>query len=282
MFDKNNWKDARRIFQFLSPIAAFLFCLWLYSDLHGSNRYDAVSFIALLIFPIIVWALFSGRLSELSGPGGWSAKFRDISEAPASADLLSADLLSGDLPADIVEFRNILRKGSVSQLINNPVLFQGGPQAVKFPLRHANEDETENKYSASVISIYLARLLALDSRALVVFTDEDDRLLCWTSASQFASLLSLSRNDTYLFETHEFEKQIIDALNHRDVNSLITLLAAKITKIIPKTTNAEAIKLMVLCHTDQIVAVDENGKPIGVIRREDILTKLLMGTAQTQ
>jgi hypothetical protein len=42
---------------------------------------DAIAVVALL-FPLLVYLVLSGQLTELSGPGGLNAKFRQASEQP--------------------------------------------------------------------------------------------------------------------------------------------------------------------------------------------------------
>ena len=42
---------------------------------------DGTVFVALLLLPLIVYAVGSGRLEQFSAPGGWGATFRDTANA---------------------------------------------------------------------------------------------------------------------------------------------------------------------------------------------------------
>ena len=42
---------------------------------------DSATFIALLLTPLLVYGVASGKIQEFSAPGGWGAKFREAAQA---------------------------------------------------------------------------------------------------------------------------------------------------------------------------------------------------------
>jgi hypothetical protein len=61
--------------------------LWLAKSKLGIG--DSATLIALLVVPLLLYGIVSGRLKEFSGPGGWGAKF---AEQPVDLSLVPVDL----------------------------------------------------------------------------------------------------------------------------------------------------------------------------------------------
>ena len=85
--------SKREIFTILASILVLIaagFILY-FMDRH-LGAVDEAIFISLLLVPIIVYALASGRLAEFSGPGGWGAKFR----AEATSQVTGNQIIQSD------------------------------------------------------------------------------------------------------------------------------------------------------------------------------------------
>lgn len=77
---------------------------------------DAV-FVSLLVMPILIYAIISGSLTELKGPGGLAATFNTFATATVSeTDESGRYLLIGHDRVSIEEDSRILAKGGIDIL----------------------------------------------------------------------------------------------------------------------------------------------------------------------
>jgi uncharacterized membrane protein len=61
----------------VAGLAAFVIGIVLAEIISFAKMGDSATFIALLLIPLFVYAIASGKVQEFSAPGGWGAKFRD-------------------------------------------------------------------------------------------------------------------------------------------------------------------------------------------------------------
>src|SRR5882724_1221230 len=57
--------------------------------IHWMKVGDSATFIALLLTPMIVYGVASGKIQEFSAPGGWGAKFREAAQATVAPTALT-------------------------------------------------------------------------------------------------------------------------------------------------------------------------------------------------
>src|SRR5688572_1825531 len=108
-------------------LALGLLVIWFTKDrLKITSDSDAI-FISLLLIPVVVFLIFSGRLRELKAPGGLEAKFAD--EARRSVDIAAETIEAS------VEDMQIVAKGGMQELKKRaPSLDESKPSVLALTL----------------------------------------------------------------------------------------------------------------------------------------------------
>lgn len=111
---------------------------------------DGVTVAALLLVPLVVYGLISGRFMELTGPGGLGVKFKET----AAESLATFDVSGGNSlrlsPRDMMR----LAKGTPREMEQNIVrsIPRGGPRALTMRVREGNN------YNAGDVTYALQKL----------------------------------------------------------------------------------------------------------------------------
>src|SRR5438552_4587118 len=71
---------------------------------------DSATFVALLLTPMVVYGVASGKIQEFSAPGGWGAKFRDAAQAAVTPTALTTPL------NQIAQQFDIIKKAGLAEL----------------------------------------------------------------------------------------------------------------------------------------------------------------------
>ncbi len=206
---------------------------------------DGLVVVAILIVPLIVYLTASGAVTEIGGPGGLSAKFRAVAGAPV------------DTSADIDDLQFIAR-GQVQDLRGRArSLAPGKPVALTF--------RSGMPYDRVTIEDYLELLLKIDRDLTIVFLDDQGRLV---ASADGPSVSSVINNDHY---GAEFQK----AAETADVAALRNLIPVTTTAIARNETNGSALRKMLEDRVRSMVAVDEGRRPVGVVRRDDVVARMM-------
>src|SRR4030088_1040751 len=70
-------------------IGAFVLAFAIAFAINRMKFGDSVTLIALLLTPLIVYGVASGKIQEFSAPGGWGAKFREAAQATVTTTALT-------------------------------------------------------------------------------------------------------------------------------------------------------------------------------------------------
>jgi hypothetical protein len=203
--------------------------------------------IAVLAAPLLVYLVASGDVSELSGPGGLSAKFRNTAQAPVNA---AAD----------IEALQLVGKTSLDELMARATRLRPGvPVALTFRLRGGDA------YDRYAMERYLERLLRIDPDLVIAFLDDDGKLVASTDG---AGVVSVIAND-------HLGAQFETAMKAGDLDALRALTALSVATVSRSETNAQALRRMLDDKVKSLVAVDDARRPVGVVRRDDIVAKLM-------
>src|SRR6266699_518406 len=89
---------------------AFLFALAVAYAISRMKFGDSATFVALLLTPMVVYGVASGKIQEFSAPGGWGAKFRDAAQAAVTPTALTTPL------NQIAQQFDIIQKGGLAEL----------------------------------------------------------------------------------------------------------------------------------------------------------------------
>jgi len=240
----------------LAVFVAALALIWGLRKIMGGSI-DGAIFIAVLLVPVIVYALVSGRLAEFSGPGGWGAKFRTAAtdQVEASAILENVEGLQEVEKGGLSELKRIVR--NLDPNLPNALLLRVGRSGY---------------YRPKAIVTYLNSLLTVGPSTYVVFVDnETRRFIASTNASQVLSLLE-SRRDA-----GDFMSELEGSASPESFQDYDFLVRQSLSV---NDTNADALQKFLDTNADALVVVSEDSKkPIGVVDRNRLITKLMVKLA---
>src|SRR6266576_6584205 len=121
---------------------------------------DSATFVALLLTPMVVYGVASGKIQEFSAPGGWGAKFREAAQAKVAVTTSNLMPLS-----DAVRQLDVIEKGGLSELQTlGPQLQKDKPIALSFQLGQQN-------YVVDIAIKYIEFLLLSDNEMAVLIVD---------------------------------------------------------------------------------------------------------------
>jgi hypothetical protein len=209
---------------------------------------DAV-FVSLLVIPIVLYLLLSGRLQELKGPGGWEIKLAAVASQPV-------DSTSQEAPFERVE---LIAKGGPSPGPedfdeNTPIvmsLVQGGMH-----------------YTRPAVLQRLTQLAQFRSLRFLVVLDENESVLAYLPRRSAERLL----NDPDLGE------QFIALVNGKNPNAFVRarLPGLVTTTLRAGSSNTDALKIMEEQNLEALVVVDAQGRSFGVVERAQVVSKMLL------
>jgi hypothetical protein len=213
----------------------------------------SATIIALLLIPLVVYGIASGKILELSAPGGWSAKFQQAAKQKAVTT-------ASAITANMKELQPVKKEslGRLRQII--PTLAKGKPLAlILFFGRHDYQD-------LYVVGDYLQALQTVDPTAVVVMIDNtSESFVCMIEGEMFLELLD-SEGQT-----------LIDAINNGDINYLRRINSQRQDTVVVfraltmKNTNADALRQMKELNIKTMIVVDENSKPNSIVKRDEIV-----------
>lgn len=229
--------------------------LFLVKQLLGSM--DGSAFVAILLVPLIVYALASGRLAEFSGPGGWGAKFRTAT---------TSQVETSDITENVVELQAI-EKGGLRQL--GDVVKRLKPDLPNALTLHVGR---RGYYVPEAIVKYLKALMAAGPSTFVVFVDETGgRFVGSTNASQIIALLE--SNATKRDFMNELERKS-DGNAFQEYNFLVRQWLSR------DDSNKIALQKFLDTNAQALVVVSSDGqKPTGIVDRNRLMTELMVKLA---
>ena len=240
----------------IAVFVAALALIWGLRKIMGGSI-DGAIFIAVLLVPVIVYALVSGRLAEFSGPGGWGAKFRTAAtdQVEASAILENVEGLQEVEKRGLRDLQRIV--DGLDPNLPNALLLRVGKSGY---------------YQPGAIRTYLTTLMTVGPSTYVVFVDnETSGFVASANASQILALVD-SNTDAGPFMSELGSGQSADAFKGYDFLVRQSLKSDE--------TNAKALQIFLDTNADALVVVSEDGKkPVGVVDRNRLITKLMVKLA---
>jgi len=223
---------------------------------------DSPTLIALMIIPLLAYGIGSGKISELAGPGGWSAKFKQEAEktiAPVGHIKVSSDLYD---KGGLDELKGIVSK-----------LSSGEPIALSLQLGRGDY------YQATAIAKYISVLIHYDPNLLIIIVDSGGAYIASARADVILSQLT-DKDDQQqpLFDA----KRFIDAIHGADPAPVRSLYGFSDQSIAEAANNVAALQRMQELNTPRLVAVTSDRKPKGIVDRDPIVAQLLLGLVPAQ
>ncbi len=212
---------------------------------YQSGITDSAIIIAVLFLPLLIYLVASGDVSEIGGPGGFKAKFREIANAPIDSNAEVEDL-------------QLIAKADMNALETRARRLRPGvPVALSFRMGGG--------YDQWMTDAYIEMLQRLDPDLTVAFIDDNGIFKASSDASKVRAIIN---ND-------HFGAQMQLAITMSDLDELREVLTISTQSCGQGATNAEALKLMLKDGVKSLVVVDEQQRPIGVVRRDEIVATML-------
>lgn len=216
---------------------------------------DGVGFITVILLPFIAYGVASGYVAKITVPGGWAAEFRQIA---------AAKIAPSPLPVE-VEDLGIIEKAGIEAIRGYRENLQPGkPLAISLSLGRGGY------YSPEAIAAYIRAFLTFDPNLTVLFVDAETG--SFVASSNANSVLAA-------VEVTGGEQPFIAALERGDLDLLRRLIVLTTATVSSSTTNTEALQAMVADGVDSIVKTNEAGVAVGLVRRDDILSRLMITLA---
>ena len=225
--------------------------LWFVRRVVGATASGVL--IALLVLPTIAYLVVSDRLSEISGPGGLSAKFREPTATSAT----------GALQPVIADKTWAVQKAEVSELVGiQSRLPVDRPIVLTFTL-------PGTAYEYGAIKEYIDALEASRGRGLIAFQDADAKLLGYMPTDRFRVLIQSTGG--WQFVCH---------LNQPDAITWLATAPGVLTERCSSTaTNRDALTRMKEARLEQLVIVDEAGRLQRVVERDQLVAAILLAAS---
>jgi hypothetical protein len=218
----------------------------------GDGLFVAELFVAVLIFLVL-----TGQISELTA-GGVTAKFQRVAgdridpDAGATIDVVEPVVIEKSRTDQLVRIREQLQD-------QDPV---GGPLFLVLKL---GAPDRQSNYEIGALGAYVETLASHGRFQFVVFIDRSEKLVGYMSHSLFERVL---RGDTAW--------GFLDAINTGNETAVRSFPGVATDTLAIGTTNADALDRMAQLNMEAMVVVDARSRPIGMVEREKIASRMLV------
>jgi len=237
-------------------VVVFLLALGVAWALKRYQVTDSVGFIALIVLPLAAYGVASGYVSKISAPGGWAAEFREI----------AGERIKPSRLVDEVKDLNIIEKAGPAALdAARGQLDPGKPVAISLRLGR------QGYYSERAIATYIRAFLTFDPNLTVIFIENDNgRFVASTNGNAVLATMELQ----------DFDQRFVRAMETSNLLELRRLVVLTISSVSKDTTNADALQMMVNDGVDAIIKTNPGGIAVGLVRRDEIISRLMLELAK--
>ena len=244
---RRNERDAMfRAFLFL--VAGFI-VLWLAKIAIGIEKESVL--VALLLLPLLVYVILTGKIQELKAPGGIEAKFTSLANQSISA-------ASQPVKPETEDFQAVL-KDSLSALDAHTQNLDDSKPIIMLM------DLGSGRYDADAALKYIDVLSQFRNFKYVVFLDKRKCFVGYMSSWAVKGIL----------QKRELGNEFIDAIN-RGSAELTRYPGFETQTIATSWTNANALKEMARKNVEALVVIDDRKHIEGVVEREQILCLMML------
>lgn len=229
----------------------------------GLKRYaggvDSAAFVALLLTPLFLYLVLSGRVQELYGPGGWGAKFRDT--VHDSVKIM-------EIPVDPEPLQSLEKQGenAIPELIAR--LKPNVPNALVLAVGRGVY------YKRDLIEKYLQAMMAAGPATYVVFVDDRTKQFVGSaSGRQVLAAVSVTAATA-------MADRFMNDLEKGGEDPFAGIVGLVTESLSPRDTNVVALEKLVNTNADALVVSDERHRPIALVDRNLLVTKLMLKLAK--
>lgn len=248
---RRNHREIATVLITLALVSAGLAVLWFAKSVAGLEG-EAI-LVALLIIPLVVYAVASGRLEELRG-GGIEARFARVATATVTPDStqLSVEAMYGVEKANPRQLPAVIDRLADETAPIGLTIFLG-----------------KDRYTRDALRKYLAALGQLRTFKFVVFVDLEGRFEAYMPHWLLSQLLEGPHSGAF-----------VTALNKGLIGTIRRYPGVVRHAITTKHTNEHALREMERQGLEAIVVVDEERRVVGVVEREKVLSTMLLALSE--
>jgi hypothetical protein len=258
--EKRRWDELRPLLMSLLFVGLGIVLLWAaryWINDPATAMGDAV-FVALLVMPILIYAIISGRLTELRGPGGVGATFNMVVTAAVS-ETVKQDLVSVDQQGV-----QMVGKGDLSRLDKKiQEINEVDPVVLTLTLGAGH-------YTLEALHQYMDALSRSRNFKLVVFLTKDKGFLAYMPAWAAKTVL----------DTPNMGADFVRVINDGDPNKLFQYPSVVRKTLSTRSTHAEALREMLEKNVEALVVTDETNQLKGIAEREQLLSRMMLALAE--
>lgn len=228
-----------------------LFVVW-FTTMVLKVEGDAV-LVSLLLAPVLVYVILSGRIKELRAPGGLAITF-------AATATESVTAVSETVQPSEEDMQIVAKEGVQALERKREKLNEAQPIVMTMVLgrgRYYNREDTLR---------YIDVLSQFRSFRFVVFVDDSGRFVAYTPVSSFKGILRVP----------ELGEHFIYAVNEGQMQDLFRFPGVVRETISTQSTNAEALREMTRQNLEALVVIDENRHLTGVVERKQVLSRMML------
>lgn len=204
------------------------------------------TYVFIALIPFIIMLFLSGKLAEISGPGGLGLVLRNEAKSSVSPSI--------DEPFEFDESR-IMQKGATNML--SRIFTENPPSTLSFHIG--------KRYSEEAIRTYLEELSKFPSFQNVVLNSYEGKFEGFVRAEDFKSLVY---NLGIEIESEIQDGRILN--NPRVIKSYI----------LRESTNQEVLREMDRVRLNVLAVTDSQSRFVGIVSQEEIVRKILTKVVQ--
>ena len=210
----------------------------------------------LLLAPLVVYAILSGRLSELKA-GGLEAKFATIASQTVE--------ITSETVEPSVDEMSVVMKGGVRELrIQFQNLDESHPIILTLILGRSGY------YHRDALVDYMEALLQYRNFRFVVILDQENRFVAYLPSWTMWQILRKG----------PLGEELVAIINDGRLRDLQAFPGVVTRTITTRTNNLDALRELTSMNLEALVVIDENKHLKGVVLREQVLSKLFLGLSK--
>jgi CBS domain-containing protein len=247
-------KERRAFLMTLFFLGIGIVTIWLLKEALGLSS-DSI-LIAMLVLPMIVFLILSGRISEFKAPGGLEAKFREVARERVSvkAEAVPVEDVQALLQTQV----------SLKSIVHVRTPDPSKPLVLLVTL--GNPQQYQRTKLLNVLKNYEQHR----NFRFVVLRDVNGKLVCYLHPWAFRKLL----------ENKTLGDHFVNLINSGDIAEVKSFPNIILEKISTNTTNIEALHKMTEHNLEAVLVTNEKDEVIGVCQRDTVISKLLLSLAQ--
>jgi CBS domain-containing protein len=243
--------------EFVVPAACFIiaFCLLEFLEITPDN----ISLAVLFAIPFLVWLVISNRLSEFTLPGGIAVKLLEKGDERITP-------IPFDNPVETARTMHRMEKGLISKL---PDVARDLPRDTRVAIT-LNKDAGDF-YSSSAVAQYIKTFRIYDRDCIVVVIDKGGKFVGSTPGDSLQNYMELASEPS---SGQTFRKPFQQVMKSGERADWLDIPSFTDESIPTTATNSEALEKLNKLRRSYLVAVDAQDRPVGLIDRNLLLSKL--------